>query len=110
MPQHVKRLSSVVVCSCEQETTLQLRNYILTLGGQHIHVVSVFNNTNITSPKDISESSREILLAKTSTAEQQEFLSIKTPLTDFYDLPDINPHLDWPYEILHDALLGYIKY
>lgn len=72
--------------------------------------VCVFNNTNITSPKDISESSRERSLAKTITAEQQEFLSIKTPLTDFYDLPDINPHLDWPYEILHDALLGYIKY
>ena len=56
--------------------------------------VYVFNNTKITSSKDISKSSRERSLAKTITAEQQEFLGTKTPLTDFYDLPDVNPHLN----------------
>lgn len=31
-------------------------------------------------------------------------------LTKFYDLPGVNPHFDWAYDILHSAFLGYIKY
>jgi hypothetical protein len=35
---------------------------------------------------------------------------MKKSLTGFYELPSVNPHLDWMYDVLHGALLGYVKY
>jgi hypothetical protein len=41
---------------------------------------------------------------------QREELGMRKSLTGFYKLPGVNPHLDWKYDVLHGALLGYVKY
>lgn len=49
-------------------------------------------------------------MVKTVESSDANFFGIHKPLTEFYNLPGINSHLDWQYKILHGALLGYVKY
>jgi hypothetical protein len=59
--------------------------------------------------EDFSNINQMRSLARTKETKEKSF-GVSYPLTEFYDLPGLNPHQDWPYEILHGALLGYVKY
>jgi hypothetical protein len=53
---------------------------------------------------------RSLAGTRSASSEQRAELGMKKPLTSFYELPGVNPHLDWMYDVLHGALLGYVKY
>ena len=74
--------------------------------------VCLFNKRNVASYVDVYQSAPERSLVGTRSASsaQREGLGMKTKLTAFYELPGVNPHLDWVYDVLHGALLGYVKY
>jgi hypothetical protein len=74
--------------------------------------VCLFNKRNVSSHMDVHQSAATRSLAGTRSASsaQREELGMKQTLTGFYELPGVNPHLDWMYDVLHGALLGYVKY
>lgn len=59
---------------------------------------------------EISDVSTMRVLSQTTSATDVESCGMRAPLTEFYDLPGLNPHFDWVYDVLHGAQLGYIKY
>jgi hypothetical protein len=74
--------------------------------------VCLFNKKNVSSYIHIHQlgATRSLAGTKNATSTEREELGMKKDLTDFYKLPGVNPHLDWTYDVLHGALLGYVKY
>ena len=74
--------------------------------------VCLFNKRNVSSYIDVHQpaAARSLAGTKSATPTEREGLGMKHDLTAFYSLPGVNPHLDWMYDVLHGALLGYIKY
>jgi hypothetical protein len=74
--------------------------------------VCLFNKKNVSSYADVYQSApaRSLLGTKSADSTQREELGMRKSLTGFYKLPGVNPHLDWTYDVLHGALLGYVKY
>jgi hypothetical protein len=74
--------------------------------------VCLFNKKNVSSYVDVHQSApvRSLLRTKNADSTKREELGMRKSLTDFYKLPGVNPHLDWTYDVLHGALLGYVKY
>jgi hypothetical protein len=74
--------------------------------------VCLFNKKNVSSHIHIHQSTavRSLVRTRSASSTQMEELGMKQDLTGFYELPGVNPHLDWMYDVLHGALLGYVKY
>ena len=74
--------------------------------------VCLFNKRKVSSHIDVHQSAamRSLAGTRSASSEQREDLGMKETLTGFYELPGVNPHLDWMYDVLHGALLGYVKY
>ncbi len=72
--------------------------------------VCMYCPAKVKKGSDILDVTRLRELEDTKADAGLEDIGIKTPLTQFYDLPGLNPHFDWTYEILHSAFLGYVKY
>ena len=74
--------------------------------------VCLFNKRNVSSYVNVCQfvAARSLAATKSATSTEREELGMKKDLTAFYRLPGVNPHLDWMYDVLHGALLGYVKY
>jgi hypothetical protein len=74
--------------------------------------VCLFNKKNVSSYVDVYQpaAARSLVGTRSASSTQRGELGMKGDLTAFYELPGVNPHSDWVYDVLHGALLGYIKY
>jgi hypothetical protein len=74
--------------------------------------VCLFSKRNVASYVDVYQSAaaRSLVGTRSASSAQREELGMKTKLTAFYELPGVNQHSDWVYDVLHGALLGYVKY
>ena len=73
--------------------------------------VCLFSPAEVQNWRDMHDVSRMRVLEDTKAHSASENRSgIKHPLTEFYDLAGLDPHLDWSIELLHTLFLGLHKY
>lgn len=72
--------------------------------------VCLYNPSQVTKWEEICDGHKLRTLDETLSTKNPADLGLKMPLNGLFDLPGLDPHQDWPYEILHSAFLGYIKY
>jgi hypothetical protein len=65
--------------------------------------VCLFNRKNVSSYVDVYQSAaaRSLVGTRSANSAQREELGMKKSLTGFYELPGVNPQLDWMYDVLH---------
>ena len=73
--------------------------------------VCLFSPAEVQNWEDVYDVSRMRVLEDTKAHSASETRhGMKDPLTEFYDLAGLDPHLDWSIELLHTLFLGLHKY